>query len=92
MDISFSDEEGSGVRGNNSWEYYVLPITEDMQADGFSLQKAMDRISDNQWTTAKDGQTSIPIGKFDEEMDEKYLEGHYIAAVRSCLLYTSRCV
>lgn len=54
-----------------------------MQADGFSLQKAMDRISDNQWTTAKDGQTSIPIGKFDEEMDEKYLEGHYIAAVRS---------
>lgn len=83
MDISFSDEEGSGVRGNNSWEYYVLPITEDMQADGFSLQKAMDRISDNQWTTAKDGQTSIPIGKFDEEMDEKYLEGHYIAAVRS---------
>ena len=83
MDVSFDDEEGSGVRGNTPWEYYVLPITEDMQTDEYSLQKAMDGISDKQWIAAKDGQTSIPIGKFDEEIDKKYIEGHYIVAVRS---------
>lgn len=83
MGVSFDDEEGSGVRGNIPWEYYVLPITDDMQTDEYSLQKAMDGISDKQWIAAKDGQTSIPIGKFDEEIDEKYIEGHYIVAVRS---------
>lgn len=83
MDVSFDDEEGSGVRVNTPWEYYVLPITDDMQTNEYSLQKAMDSISDDQWTVAKDGQTSIPIGKFDEEIDEKYIEGHYVVAVRS---------
>lgn len=83
MEVSFSDEGGSGVRVNNPWEYYVLPITKDMQTNKYSLQKAMDKISDDQWTAAKDGQTSIPIGKFDEEIDEKYIEGHYIVVVRS---------
>ena len=83
MEVSFNDEEGSGVRANTPWKYYVLPITDNMQTDEYSLQKAMDGISDKQWIAAKDGQTSIPIGKFDEEIDEKYIEGHYIVAVKS---------
>ncbi len=88
MKVSFADTEdlgteGSGVRSIDTWQYYVLPITNDMQIDEYSLQKAMDNISDNQWTVAKDGQDSVPIGQFDEEIAAEYIEGHYIVAVRS---------